>query len=581
MKKFFSTSPLGVLCIILFTCSICYFVLYACRKIDQRTNLNQIDHTERFFKTSSDVHPAVKKVIDVMRKINDKRKFINKFVEKQGFALWNKAYVTPIRPANTASRLEASDYSVMIPLVWDDKPMVHSAIAAKVTSDSVYFTLMDGSNYADYNADSASRGMNGRQLSLTLMFLDNLVFGHVMFQVNDSASFPYKDKKVLLVAAPDSIVPNTSGLARMEIISYTICTTIMVPPHEGQLVGCAPDDPNCNGYVPITHCDTYTIYGDDGYGQDGGDSPPPDISVGNGNGGNDYCRLFPGGISHNCGAGDPPGWVPISDDNYTPYSPLIHDSVNYTRILKDSFPCLYHLLKDSLQNGNMLAQVLGVNLFNDSTVMHITYSISDSITTLSQPAAYTHSGAVFVNGSNISEETVSIEFNPYYMKHGTKEFMLSVALHELFHLTFNLRWGQYQYWLNHPYTMYDSAWMKQHYPIFWYYELSRPAPSNEIASHEALAGHYADTLANIMRPFYNKAASTATRDTALKALSFGGLLQSTAWKLLPSIGIDTCKYLAMLISAQNSQTDNSHPLGCASGYHYNYNTDLKQTSNCN
>src|SRR5258706_823729 len=274
MRKFFHSSPLGLISILLSAWVICYFSLNACRKIDHQNNRSQIDNTERFFKLSPNVHPAVKQVANKIRKLNEQRNFINRFVTKQGFALWDKAVVTPIRSANTAARLESSDYSVLIPLVWDNAPLVHSAIAAKVTSDSTYFTVLDGGNYATYNADSASRGMNGRQLSATLMFLDNLVFGHTMFEIKDSAAFPCKGKKVEFVAAPDSVVPNTSNLGRMEILTYVVCTTTWVPPHDGQLTGCDPDDLNCNGYVPLQNCDFYTVVGDDGYGN-GDDSPPP------------------------------------------------------------------------------------------------------------------------------------------------------------------------------------------------------------------------------------------------------------------------------------------------------------------
>ncbi len=41
----------------------------------------------------------------MIRKLNNQRKFINQFVSKQGFALWNKAVVTPIHHGNSAARI--------------------------------------------------------------------------------------------------------------------------------------------------------------------------------------------------------------------------------------------------------------------------------------------------------------------------------------------------------------------------------------------------------------------------------------------------------------------------------------------
>jgi hypothetical protein len=141
------------------------FIFHACRKIDRAGNSSKIDNTKRFFTIPGQTHPAVKRVADKMKRMDQRYPFINKFITKQGFALWDKAIVT----SGGSARGQSSNYSVLIPLVWDNYDLVHAAIAAKVTEDSVYWTLMDASNYADYNANAASRGLDGHQLEITLI----------------------------------------------------------------------------------------------------------------------------------------------------------------------------------------------------------------------------------------------------------------------------------------------------------------------------------------------------------------------------------------------------------------------------
>jgi hypothetical protein len=406
MRKLFYASSLVLVTSLLLTSAICYFFLNACRKLDHQSAHSSIDNTERFFKLPSDAHPALQKVVTQMRRMNQRTPFINDFVAKQGFAIWNKAVITPVTRKNTASRLlgETEEYSLLIPLVWDNGEMVHAAIAAKVTEDSVFFSLLDGSNYSTYNTDSASRGLNGRQLSATLMYLDNLVFGHNMYEVKDSAAFPCKGNNVKFVAAPDSIV-TTSSEDRSVVMSYYICYVTWVPPHHGQVVGCPPGALNCNAYVPVYNCDFYNIIADDGY-EYGDENPPPPVGGGEGGGGeggNGYCRFFPG-TQHDCGAGADPGWEPVDEETggSGPYDPYIYDSVRISRYLKDSFPCLYSFLKDSFQNANQIAQLSGVNLFKDSARMHLRFEISDSATQENQVSAYTKGDFIYVSPENVT-----------------------------------------------------------------------------------------------------------------------------------------------------------------------------------
>ena len=64
------------------------------------------------------------------------------------------------------------------------------------------------------------------------------------------------------------------------------------------------------------------------------------------------------------------------------------------------------------------------------------------------------------------------------------------------------------------------------------------------------------------------------------ALAWGGLHESTAWKLLGSSGVDTCKYKNISATARKCIVGTIAPSGCPP-YNANYSDSLKLTSSCN
>jgi hypothetical protein len=149
------------------------------------------------------------------------------------------------------------------------------------------------------------------------------------------------------------------------------------------------------------------------------------------------------------------------------------------------------------------------------------------------------------------------------------------------HAVFTLRWSQYEKWLDTHDTIYDSSYIKQHFPIYWYYYTGQPVPSTSLSEHEMMGLDYSTTYQDLLRYFFNPAASTAIRDSVVKALSYGGIQKTTVWKLLPSKGMDTCKYKGIVVAAEKSATGNQLPNGCASNYMYHYANDLKLRPGCN
>ncbi len=171
---------------------------------------------------------------------------------------------------------------MLIPLVIKDSHAVYSALACKVTADSVYIQVLDGRMYKQKN-DPTSKGLKGRKLSLALMMLNQKVFGHELFEVKDSAAFGGLGRKVKFVRLSNaSKERNLAG--KMEPYTVQICYTIDVATNNGQVVGCPPGQA-CIQYEQTLRCDTYSGFYDDGIYSSGNSVPTGTPDGGGGSGG--------------------------------------------------------------------------------------------------------------------------------------------------------------------------------------------------------------------------------------------------------------------------------------------------------
>jgi hypothetical protein len=213
--------------------------------------------------------------------------------------------------------------------------------------------------------------------------------------------------------------------------------------------------------------------------------------------------------------------------------------------------------------------------------MHLTFDTSTVLTQQGQVAAITNTNSAQIGDDGITHFRATISFNGWYLRYGTKEYMISTIIHEAMHAIFTLRWGQYLEWLQWgPPNAIDSFFIKLHFPIQWYYLRNQAVPLNELQDHEIMGTDYFQMHSNLLSQFWNPNSSPAMRDSVIKAMSYGGITETTAWQLLPSQGIDTCKYKAIQLSSETSATGNVTPVGCSS-YNYHYANYLQLRPGCN
>jgi hypothetical protein len=421
------------------------------------------------------------------------------------------------------------------------------------------------------------------------MILENKLFGHEIFRINDLGLFrkspagtENESRFLYLKEVYDSSERTRTNNIERNNDSYipfwtTYCVDWVVEGDQGQVVGIPPGGTPDYSYSGSNCFDILTWF------EIIENNLTTTVPTGGGGGGGsgpwyqeNPCRTpVPGP----CGNSILTGWVAVNDQ--ISYNLLWADTIGVSNSIQNTFPCLYAFLNDSLPNINYLAQLAGASVFRDSAYMHLTFDTSTIYTQEGQIAGETVSGTAQIGSDGVTHFHATIKFNGWYLRNGTKENMVSTIVHEAMHAIFALRWGQYLEWLQWgPPNDIDSFFIKQHFPIQWYYLQNQGVPLSQLQEHEIMATDYYQMYGNLLGQFWNSNASQPIRDSVIKALCYGGLQETTAWSLLPSQGVDTCKYKAIIVSAEASKTGTYIPTGCGT-YNYHYADSLQLRPSCN
>lgn len=269
----------------------------ACRKTDQPNIDRPVESpVTRFFNSNTSSTPLVQAITKFVKDQNNQFNFVGKLVKQIGFPYWNKAITVSGSVAGKNGQRGTSDSIELtyIPFVRDSQNYVNATLAiATTTSDTVYQILCDW----QYD-DTATTNISKPEFALTMMNLDNAVFGNRMYRMLDTTIFQ-NDVQFVKLNSYSANRPATSSRNSLVsyVYSYSICWSEWVPIDEGQVYGCAPG-PDCPFYTEEVECldITWTVGGDGGGGGTGGTG---------GTGGN-------GGTS---GGGNGGGWTPPTNED--------------------------------------------------------------------------------------------------------------------------------------------------------------------------------------------------------------------------------------------------------------------------
>jgi hypothetical protein len=260
--------------ILLFATIILLTVSFSCKKIDRSgvSSSPSPSQVDRFFQTNGNINPVVLKVINNLKKQNQETGFIKDFANEQGFAIWDKSLVSSHNVFTRTTNKDSFEYAI-IPLQLAGAKKIHGALICRLnTSDTVVdVRLIDGRKYQGWDTVLRTNEANAFQTSLLMMQLNKEVFGIDRFIITDTVSVKGKpvSKKIWSVYNGSSVSD-----FRLNAVVIQICVTILVPNHNGQVVGCPASEPDCPAYHEEVVCESYNIWYDDEEGGGGGPGNP-------------------------------------------------------------------------------------------------------------------------------------------------------------------------------------------------------------------------------------------------------------------------------------------------------------------
>lgn len=225
----------------IFSIILISFLFVACKKdlssVPTSVQIPSSVSETAFFRISDTVPAVVKKLAQRIEKQNKKYRFIENFIRKEGYAVWNKVNIyttktdrTIFRNTNTAS----SDTILFVPLVLPNTTYVNSFLACRVDGDTVAIKLHRGRAYKSYGTDPHPDSISAKKLALEIMSLNKDVFSNDVFQVSDSTLFEKTHSKATKWVRIKEEMP----MANRVIIFNTVrCYQTGNDGDQGQVVG--------------------------------------------------------------------------------------------------------------------------------------------------------------------------------------------------------------------------------------------------------------------------------------------------------------------------------------------------------
>lgn len=217
-------------------------MLFSCKKTDISLDLNQkaknsavVDpvKTTKFLSSTSS-HYLVKKVIDLIQSKNDKKEFLTAFIDKNGYAFWDKSQIFTLTKSRTSfssnNSLNALDTIILIPLVLEDQIRVNGFIKV-VMNDSVKMSYSLASDYKNYPIDRTETNFSAESFASLIMTMDKIVFNYTKFSITDSSLF--RDNTVnsayeISVKLTDTTGPSNISNNNNNVVAITQCTNTYV-----------------------------------------------------------------------------------------------------------------------------------------------------------------------------------------------------------------------------------------------------------------------------------------------------------------------------------------------------------------
>lgn len=526
------------------------------------------------------------------KKYNNKHQFVGKTVNQIGFPYWDKSIIFRKTDENPTGRGNSEDSVIVtyIPFVRDSQQFVNASLLVRTTPSDTSFQYLCDWQYAEFGFDTVQTGWNARNVFHVFAMLDRSVFSRNKFRITDenlltaqetaalsSAGIMFDSTEVVCTYQPlTTSGRNNRNNVLYEVLvceDYSTCLEIGTGSQCLRLGGANYGPFGCC-LISVTQTICTTVWVDiPGSGNGGGNGSGSGGSGGGSGGGEtppECGSTLPGrtNLTDSCG----PGWVPVEESPIT-FNPFNYDTIGIKNSIRDSFPCLFDLLKNGIFDPNLIAQVELYNVFNASQYINLKFDIDWSLDSTDDNAheQLDPSGLTFDEDSSQLHFATTIYFNPNYIRNASKEAMVSTIFHESIHAYIRYMFAQYTRGLI------TSQYLAEHFPLHWnWFQNSTPSNSQQ---HIQMANSYIGFIDSLTRVFYNPFAPSNIKNEVSNALAWRGLNKTTGWAIHP----DTCRARAIAWSAENTQKSliqNYSPGGACGNYDLPYNDSLKLSPPC-
>ena len=229
----------------------------SCRKTDfvKDENGNSINSIEeKFFNTHRSNDPIEQKLVDYIKRYNNKLHFVEQTTKQIGYPRWDKATIFKNEATSFTNSLDNSSTIYYIPFVRDSQNYVNASMSIVVNATDTTFSYLLDWQYKTLPNTPTSVNDDAEKLAILLMRLDKNVFGYNKFYITDSSLFRQGNIKAKFITLDSSVNNGTSnsftGNCTITVITYQfLCGQNIVTNNSSFL------DPYCYSNVTSTYCD--------------------------------------------------------------------------------------------------------------------------------------------------------------------------------------------------------------------------------------------------------------------------------------------------------------------------------------
>ncbi len=387
-----------------------------CRKMDYSPpdanypSLNTV--TDKFFNSHRSNDPTEKALVDYLKRVNEKEKFVGTTVKRIGFPRWDKILTPSFSRFAGRTESDSSAITYYIPFVRDSQNYVNASMAIRTTPSDTTFSYLCDWQYSQMQNNTASYQDTAEYFAIFFMTLDKNVFGYNNFNITDKDLFKNGNTEARFITLSNTN-SNKNNLAEL-LMPVEVCQDVTVYFTDCTYPGHPDCTPTCDGCWECTSHYSYqycwTEYVDDGSGggsgggtggtgggSSGGSTPPP-------------CPSTPAARTENVTNPCTGGWTPNpgSGTSNFPENPCkVVDSLMTT----NNFPLYYTNLRNGVTN-NFESGFMFWNPFAANTTFEEVDGVPGTLGVDMNPA--TPMGGVVHNHYNDSLSLSVFSFDDFY-----------------------------------------------------------------------------------------------------------------------------------------------------------------------